>query len=243
MKYKLLNIILLLLSLGTVKAQMMMLPDSMAMMGAPCQEMPLVKDHQGNWYRTVQIGKQCWMAENMRCTTSPSGKHWISNPTFTVSAPLFSSYYVQHQVQQYGYLYNWAAAMDVNREDEDKLDANAQRRGICPQGWHLPSSDEWSILVNVLGGSHVAGAMMKCPSSLWESPVFSPKGECGFSAMPAGLFTEEGMSNLGYDAQFWSSSTFNRSMAWCCGLYSYNNNSLNSLDYKCYARSVRCVMD
>lgn len=211
--------------------------------GTPCMSEPIVVDHEGNYYRTVQIGSQCWMAENMRCQSSPTGKSWYSNPTFTLSSPLFNSYYTCQRVSQYGYMYNWAAAMDVDRKDEGSLKSGARRRGICPQGWHLPSSDEWSLLIDELGGSRVAGGLMKCPSSLWESPVYIPETDCGFSAMPAGSYTEEGYVNLGYDANFWSSTTFDRNMAWYCGIYSYNNNSLNGLDYKCYARSVRCVKD
>lgn len=222
---------------------MLSISDTLALGGAPCKNTPLVTDHQGNLYRTVQIGLQCWMAEDMRCTSSPSGKYWLYNPTFTLTAPLFSCYYISHNVKQYGYLYNWEAAMDVERSEEEKIISTARWRGICPTGWHLPTSNEWSQLVEALGGSKVAGGIMKCPSSLWESPVFAQECDCGFDALPAGTYTEDGMINLGYDATYWSSTSFDRNMAWYCGIYSYNNNSLNALDYKCYARSVRCVQD
>ena len=78
-----------------------------------CPSSTIVKDHQGNTYRTVQIGSQCWMAENMRCTASPTGKRWIVNPTFSATQPEFAAYYAIPNDSRFGMLYNWTAALDL----------------------------------------------------------------------------------------------------------------------------------
>ena len=227
----------------TAIAQMSDRVDTLLLSGLPCKGLFIITDHQGNTYRTVQIGSQCWMAENMRCTTSPTGRRWYINPSFTSRTPIFSPYVKEHRVEQYGNLYNWAAAMDIDESNYKKASSDRYHRGICPVGWHLPTADEWSVLFNTLQGTRKAGSLMKCPSSLWESQAVTLDKECGFSAMPAGTFTEEGLVNLGFNAQFWSATSFDRNMAWYCGVYSYNNNSENNLDYKCYGCSVRCLRD
>ena len=78
-----------------------------------CPSSPIVKDHQGNTYRTVQIGSQCWMAENMRCETSPTGKRWRVNPVFSATQPEYAAYYAIPDNSRYGLLYNWTAALDL----------------------------------------------------------------------------------------------------------------------------------
>lgn len=210
--------------------------------GLPCAGMPTVSDHQGNVYHTVQLGKQCWMAENMRCTSSPSGKSWVHNPVFSVDNPVFKSYYFTPKNSQNGILYNWSAAMDLNINEYAFYSSNEPRRGICPKGWHLPNSMEWMQLLDSLGGTEKAGAVMKSPTSQWIEPVIADE-LCGFSALPAGIYTEEGLRNTGKYAHFWSSTTFDRQNAWSCGLFSYNSDCYNIIDYKCYGHSVRCLKD
>lgn len=240
--YNILFFSILMMFCQVVFAQMSHVADTLVASGLPCKGHFIITDHQGNAYRTVQIGSQCWMAENMRCTTSPSGRYWYHNPSFTSHSPMFVPYVKEHRVTQYGNLYNWAAAMDLDERTAKKANPY-HHQGICPDGWHLPTAEEWTVLFNTLKGNRIAGSMMKCPSSLWESQAVTIDKECGFSAMPAGTYTEEGLVNLGFNAQFWSATSFDRNMAWYCGVYSYNHNSENNLDYKCYGCSVRCVCD
>ena len=103
-----------------------------------CPSAPIVKDHEGNTYRTVQIGSQCWMAENMRCTSSPSGARWYYNPSFTAAQPEFAAYYASPANPRHGFLYNWAAAMDLTTHQTSNKPVMHPFRGICPSGWHLP---------------------------------------------------------------------------------------------------------
>ncbi len=207
-----------------------------------CESSPTVTDHEGNRYRTVQIGSQCWMAENMRCTTSPTGKKWLYNPQFSAAQPQYSAYYASTAVARFGMLYNWAAALDLSGQHNTRP-AGKSVRGICPEGWHLPNNEEWSLLFNKLGGHSVAGEKMKMPTQLWQPHLIIPKDTIGFDAEPAGSYTENGNQNAGFQACFWSSDNFSRDEAWCCIVYDYKNEGYDYLDYKCYGHSVRCVKD
>ena len=208
-----------------------------------CPSSPVVKDHEGNMYRTVQIGTQCWMAENMRCTTSPSGHKWHSNPYFTAAQPDYAAYFATPADLRHGILYNWTAAVDLPAHQNNSRSVAMPVRGICPQGWHLPSTDEWDLLFNTLGGKKVAGEMMKAPSQQWDPYLSIHRENSGFDAIPSGSYTEDGHKYVGMQSYFWSAENFNRSQAWCCILYDFKNEGYNYLDYKCYGHSVRCLKD
>jgi uncharacterized protein (TIGR02145 family) len=93
-----------------------------------------VKDIDGNIYKTIRIGDQWWMAENLRVTRDPEGN------------PITSYFYEDnsHKFGKYGRLYTWHAAMNGSEKE------NAQ--GIAPDGWHIPSNADWEELVRYLGG-------------------------------------------------------------------------------------------
>jgi len=106
--------------------------------GFNCQESGsgTVCDIDGNVYKTVKIGNQWWMAENLRVTRNPKGQ-------------LIQSYFYnddQSSYGKYGRLYTWDVAMDNISQE------NAQ--GIAPGGWHIPSALEWEELVKTLGGEY-----------------------------------------------------------------------------------------
>ena len=105
------------------------------------QEYDTVTDIDGNVYQTVQIGDQFWMAENLKVTHYQNGDEIPCNVYNDDPS----------NAAIYGRLYNWYAVDD--------------ERGICPEGWHVPSDDEadseWQILVDYLGGGSVAGGKMK----------------------------------------------------------------------------------
>ena len=206
-----------------------------------CPSAPIVKDHEGNTYRTVQIGSQCWMAENMRCTSSPSGARWYYNPSFTAAQPEFAAYYASPANPRHGFLYNWAAAMDLTTHQTSNKPVMHPFRGICPSGWHLPSNEEWSQLFQTLGGHHIAGEAMRAPTQMWEPYYSVDCSKTGFDATPAGAYTENGYQYAGYQTYFWSADNFSSNQAWCCIIYDFKNDCYNYLDYKCYGHSVRCV--
>ena len=157
-----------------------------------CPSAPIVKDHEGNIYRTVQIGSQCWMAENMRCVSSPTGARWYYNPQFTAAQPEFAAYYATPNDMRHGILYNWAAAMDLTTHQTSNKLVLHPFRGICPDGWHLPSNEEWSLLFKTLGGHHNAGEAMRAPTQMWEPYYSVDCSKTGFDATPAGAYTENG---------------------------------------------------
>ena len=159
-----------------------------------CPSAPIAKDHEGNVYRTVQIGSQCWMAENMRCTTSPTGQRWYSNPYFSASQPEYAAYYATPLDARHGILYNWAAAMDLPAHQSHGKAVSGPVRGICPEGWYLPTPEKYEEL-----NLHGAEAL--------KSPLYWTDGggdnSTGFTWLPAGWWNGalqrfEGLMSEGY---------------------------------------------
>lgn len=113
----------------------------------PCSGQAVVTDHEGNEYPTVQIDGQCWMAQNLRVTTSPVSGHTLTESTDTST---LASYYSQNS--KYcgeGYLYNWRAAMDLTVPAKDYTSEQSNHRGLCPEGWHIPTDSEWSTFATL----------------------------------------------------------------------------------------------
>lgn len=117
----------------------------------------LVYDHEGNDYGVTQIGNQCWLRENLRCSTSPKG-YLLQAPVNYVTGDTIY-YKVSEQVPYYyvfegltisdrqrGNLYNWVAVVD-SFGAVPKL-PQGHRRGLCPEGWHVPNNEEWYELVD-----------------------------------------------------------------------------------------------
>jgi len=154
-----------------------------------------VKDIDGNVYKTVKIGDQVWMAEDLRVTHYPNGEpiphvtdssDWVAlSQTNTDDAYCFFNN-DEHTV--YGALYTYAAAIADNwQRDNDVFNAEGGQ-GICPDGWHLPTAAEWDILINYLGGDEVAGGKMKeIGLDYWESPNEGATNSSGFTALGTGL--------------------------------------------------------
>ncbi len=127
--------------------------------------------------------------------------------------------------KKYGRLYNWETAMKV-----------------CPDGWHLPSDNEWTKLVNYLGGEEVAGEKLKSASGwrLYEGKNYG-NNESGFSALPGGNRLYNGtFYSIGYYGFWWSSTEHSSTSAW----YRYNYSSVSrSSSHKDNGFSVRCLRD
>jgi len=117
----------------------------------------LVYDHEGNDYGVTQIGNQCWLRENVRCNTSPNGYLLEAPVNYATGDTIY--YKVSDQVPYYyvfdaltisyrqrGNLYNWASVVDTFGKVFGL--PQGHRRGICPEGWHVPNNEEWFELVN-----------------------------------------------------------------------------------------------
>jgi uncharacterized protein (TIGR02145 family) len=197
---------------------------------------PSLTDIDGNTYRTVKIGNQLWMAENLKTTHYRNGD---PIPNVTDHSPwdgLTTGAYCYYdnnaeKAQPYGLLYNWYAVND--------------HRNIAPVGWHVASDAEWKILVDYLGGDADAGDKMKEKGTAhWQSPNTGATNRSGFSALPGGCRMGYGyFGNLGESALFWSSSEGTGGHAWAPGIGSNRSRvARNDCPMKS-GLSVRCVRD
>jgi len=200
-----------------------------------------VIDVDGNIYRTVKIGAQVWMAENLKVTHCRNGDAIPNVTDATEWCNLTTGAYCNYannasNADTYGSLYNWYAVSD----------SLSDSRNVAPAGWHVPSDAEWQTLVDYLGGEAVAGGKMKEAGTIhWNSPNIGATNESGFSALPGGYRNYGGYGDVGSHAYFWSSTDYDS--------YSASSRSLN-LSYSSpnvfrdnYSRqighSVRCVRD
>lgn len=198
--------------------------------------MGTVTDIDGNIYRTIKIGDQWWMMENIEVTHYRNGDPIPNVTDSSTWASLTSGAYCNYNndeanVATYGRMYNWYAATDS--------------RNIAPAGWHVVSDIEWQTLINYLGGDAVAGWKMKETGTVHWLPPNSGTNGCGFTALPGGYRGSNYavFADLGNYACFWTSTAINSSYAWYRSI-SYNNPEVSRYDSrKFYAFSIRCVRD
>jgi uncharacterized protein (TIGR02145 family) len=193
-----------------------------------------VTDQEGNVYKTVKIGTQWWMAENLRSRKYRNGDT-IQNGTTTDSLPAYWNYRNNTSIgNTYGCLYNWYAV--------------TESRNLAPVGWHVPTSAEWDTLIDYLGGYESAGSKLKengTNTEHWDCSASNADNESGFTALPGGLhlFGTDGGAFLNLNTQgYWWSSTEEENLAYIriinCLPKIYSTAYLKS-----YALSVRCVRD
>lgn len=204
-----------------------------------------VTDNDGNVYITIKIGNQWWMAENLSVTHYQNGE---AIPNVTDGATwggLTTGAYCNYNndisyVATYGRIYNWYAVDD--------------NRGLAPEGWHVPTDDEWKELEMYVGMSQsqandegwrgtVEGGMLKETGvGHWYSPNNGAINSSGFTALPGGWrWASNGFWSMGYDGYWWSSSEYNDSYAWYRFLdYYYIQVYRTDLDKK-DGFSIRCV--
>jgi uncharacterized protein (TIGR02145 family) len=202
-----------------------------------------MEDTEGNTYRTVQIGTQCWSAENMRSHCDNKG-----NPLFVGVSDEPSDYYFlpyffnpSNNPRKYGYLYNWRAALE-----------------ICPEGWHLPSKEEWEKLIDYVksnsdyccDGKTKNTAKSFASNNGWNEAT----GKCqvgndpiannttGFNAIPTGTYSEN-YSSFGSQAVFWTSTEGAPETAFYYALVFNFSYIQRGAFYKKSGYAVRCVRD
>ena len=207
-----------------------------------------VTDIDGNVYATVVIGDQCWLAENLKVTRYRNGDlipnvtdsaEW-TNLTTGARCDYDSN---ADNVPVYGRLYNWYAVNDS--------------RGIAPQGWHVPTDEEWKQLEMYLGmiqseaddtgfrGTDEGGKMKESGSTHWFSSNTGATNESGFTALPGGYrYHGNGdFDGLFVYTSFWSSTEHSNYGAWSRTLI-FGGAQVGRYDYsKLYGFSVRCVRD
>jgi|GEM_PF-1013229 uncharacterized protein (TIGR02145 family) len=165
----------------------------------------------GKIYQTVQIGNQCWMAENLAYLPSvgPPDSGSLTLPHYYVydySGTNVPDAKATYNYQTYGVLYNWMAATNGVASSQS-VPSGVQ--GACPSGWHVPNSIEWNILDNYLGGYLIAGGKMKeTGTSHWASPNIGATNSSGFTGLPGGLcsFVTDSFMNINWGGIWWTSS-------------------------------------
>lgn len=202
----------------------------------------LTDERDGKTYKTVVIGTQTWMAENLNYSDStnyPSmkGRNWCYENKLD-------------SCSKYGRLYTWSAAMDsVGTFSTNGKGCGYGKtcsptypvRGICPSGWHLPTKTEFETLFTNVGGESTAGKMLKATNG-WDSNE-NGADAFGFSALPAGYRDVNGdFGRAGKYADFWSVT--GGSVTGAYRLYLSYRESASLYDFhKGVALSVRCVKD
>ena len=213
-----------------------------------CEYGTLTDSRDGQTYKTVEIGSQVWMAENLNYAYTGV---LYNNSGYTSDSTSWCFGNDPANCIKYGRLYTWAAAMDsVGTWSTNGKGCGYNKtcsptypvRGVCPEGWHLPTQTEWNTLFTAVGGQSTAGKMLKSTSG-WNSSG-NGTDAYSFSALPAGLRSYNGYFNgEGDNAFFWSSTEFNSDYA--CRMYlNYDGDDARpGSNYKYYGFSVRCVQD
>lgn len=206
-------------------------------------------DIDDNFYYTVEIGTQLWMAQNLKTTRFSNGDEipYISPSDFSWSSTdspaktwFYDSWYWDTDsasvVNAYGFLYNWYAINDS--------------RNICPTGWRIPNLEDWGTLVNHLGGSEVAGGRMKSAVSepnnhpRWSLPNMGATNESGFTGLPGGVRSDWGnFWDLGYYGFWWlaGQQTIDSGNSFSLGYW--DTFTSNYTEYKRAGLSVRCIAE
>ena len=186
-------------------------------------------------YKIVIIGTQTWMAENLN---------------YEYNVKTAKSYCYGDSVaycNKYGRLYTWSAAMDsVGSFSTNGKGCGGGKtcsptypvRGICPEGWHLPTNTEWNTLFTAVGGISIAGKMLKSTSG-WGA---NGSDDYDFSALPAGKGGEGGFGSVGSIADFHTSSEYDSKSALFKAITS-SDAGVNGAGKKSSAFSVRCLKD
>ena len=196
-----------------------------------------VTDIDGNVYKTITIGTQTWMADNLKTTKYRNGDP-IPNVTGTSNwATLATGAYCWYNDDttykaNFGALYNWFAV--------------AGSRNIAPSGWHVPTDADWTTLITYLGGVTVAGDKMRETGTLhWLSPNTYATNSSGFTALPGGMRGYDGIfEEFGRYGYWWSSTAtegYPRNLV--RSIHQTLNLSYFYLFYPQQSASIRCIQD
>jgi uncharacterized protein (TIGR02145 family) len=200
----------------------------------------ILSDIDGNSYKTISIGTQIWMAENLKSTRYNDGTPvpFVSEDTTGsyLVTPAYFWYYNNEAIYKNicGAYYNWFAVHTGK---------------LCPVGWHIPTDSEWQILTDYLGGGSIAGSKMKEKGTVnWLDSNIDATNESGFTALPCGLRGNFGghFGGLGLQGEWWSDSELDPSpynSVWCNWVLSGASQVIRSEFSKRDGINVRCIKD
>ena len=215
-----------------------------------CEYGSVKDDRDGQTYKTVKIGDQWWMAQNLNYETEDS---YCADDSACAKN---------------GRFYTWAAAMDSAAQWSEggkgcgfgsSCSPSYPVRGVCPIGWHVPSKDEWTYLRTAVKESGPDGKMLKSVDGwiggfvekgggliVYDSLAVNGMGtdSFGFTGLPVGIWDEGAVQNEGFETSFWSSSEYEYDgRAHRFYLSALMDNAMMDSRTKNYGHSVRCVMD
>ena len=207
----------------------------------------IVDSRDGKVYKTVKIGDQTWMAENLNYDPGQGGSD---------DAKYDWSWCFNNEPKNCdvaGRLYTWAAAIDsvkLANDAENPRDCGDGKacylsstvQGICDKGWHLPTQMEWKALFTAVGDQSTAGVVLKSQVGWYNDG--NGTDAFGFSALPAGYsIDKDHFYNAGLNADFWSSTEYASKYAYDMYMTYYFEDALVTDFNKSYGYSVRCVKD
>jgi uncharacterized protein (TIGR02145 family) len=192
--------------------------------------------------KEVKIGNQIWMVENLNIDKFRNGdlideaqslEEWVN--AGSEKKPAWCYYKNKNKNgEKYGKLYNWYAVID--------------KRGLAPEGWHIPSAEEWWRLIGLLGGSKEAAKKMKCDTG-WlnngnNNPYLIGTNESGFSALPAGCRDYLGyFKDNGIYCEWWSNTEYDSENVRSRPLFIHNGELTSYSGYKERGLAIRCLKD
>ncbi|MFC2100641.1 FISUMP domain-containing protein [Bacteroidota bacterium] len=196
----------------------------------------IIDSLKGYVYKTVKIGNQEWLAENLRTSVYNNGTPIDKVLNDTIWSNLSTGAYCWYNndsvtyENMYGKLYNWYAINTGN---------------LCPIGWHIPSYAEWKKLTNYLGGDSIAGGKLKEKGTThWQNPDIEATNESGFTALPGGgRYFGGAFYSIGNGGYWWSSTEGSTINAWYWGMSYFHNSIHIEYDDKKFGLSVRCLKD
>jgi uncharacterized protein (TIGR02145 family) len=196
-----------------------------------------VTDSEGIIYNTIGIGYQEWMTENLRGIIYRNGTDSIplveSDSLWgTLTTPAYCWYTNDslHNAGVYGALYNWYAVNTGN---------------LCPTGWHVPTNDDITELVNYVGGSGVAGGRLKEINTVhWNTPNTGATDKFDFTARAGGKRAADGIFDfVKVEANWWTATEYSTLNASYLNILFNYGNSFQAYLHKKTGMSVRCVKD
>ena len=197
-------------------------------------------------YRTVKIGEQVWMAENLDASLYRNGDavELVNSNSKWGKAQGACCYYNKSNGEgdRFGKLYNWLAVVDP--------------RGLAPEGWHIPSDEEWKELEMFMGMSRIhadysgwrgekEGGFLKTPGEeIWIAPNLDAEDKYGFEGLPGGYRDVSGDFYVkGYGGYWWTSTREEEYFAWYRSLYHSASKIHRKVGYSGDGFSVRCIRD
>lgn len=193
------------------------------------QQNDQVSDIDGNVYTIIEISSQFWLQENLKTTKFKNGESisQVNGESWdNLNTAAYCSYdNNEENASTYGYLYNWYAVND--------------ERNVCPEGFHIPTIDEWTTL------SLTGLELKESGTSHWMSPNDCLTISSGFNALPGGNCGFDGSFNaLTEYAYYWSADEENLVNAWLIILTHQNTGMSGYVNFeKWVGASVRCIKD